>query len=61
MLSSDYPILGAEIAGIRKRFYQRLLIIKPTTMTQSVETSKNEFCMLYRVYIGYTNAQAMSI
>ena len=30
---SDYPILGAEIARARKRFWHPLLISKPVTMT----------------------------
>ena len=39
MQQSDYPILGAEIARARKRFWHPLLIIKPATMTQSAQTT----------------------
>ena len=31
---SDYPILGAEMARARKRFWHPLLTSKPATMTQ---------------------------
>ena len=34
MAESDYPLLGAEIARARKRFYHPLLTSKPTTMTE---------------------------
>ena len=37
MPQSDYPILGVNIAWVRERFYHPLLIIKPATMTQSVQ------------------------
>ena len=35
----DYPILGAEIARARKRFWHPLLTSKPATMTQSAQTT----------------------
>ena len=39
MSQPDYPILGAEIARARKRLQHPLLTSKPTTMTQSVQTT----------------------
>ena len=36
---SDQPIPGAEIARAKKRFYYPLLTSKPTTMTQSAQTT----------------------